>query len=187
MPSVADLLNFQAPDFALPLVGGGGRLVLSDLRNKFTVIHFWSADCPWSRRADLVLVYRRLAWERLNVQVVGIACNPLETESGIKAEMETRHIAYPVVVDFSQDIANSYRVQVTPTFVVLDRRNVVRYTGAMDDTGATRRLPKTFYLDKAVQAVVHDESPNPAATPVLGTPLARRGQTEIRPAPGLLG
>jgi alkyl hydroperoxide reductase subunit AhpC len=184
MPTVTDLLNYQAPDFALPLVGGNSRLVLSDLRNKITVVHFWSADCPWSRRADLVLVYRRLAWDRLNIQVVGIACNPNETESGILAEMENRHIKYPMVVDFAQDISNTYRIEVTPTFLVLDRRNVVRYAGALDDATGTRKLPKVFYLDKAVNAAVHDEAPNPATTQAAGTPLVRRARRDSRPLTG---
>ena len=176
MASLADLLNYPAPDFALPIAGGGSgkRLVLADLRNSFTVIHFWSAECPWSRRADLVLVYRQLAWDRLSVRVLGIACNPNEPETEIRNEAEIRHIKYPIVMDHAQDICNTYRVQTTPTFLVLDRRGVVRYVGGIDDVAGTHRLPKTIHLDKAVAAVVHDQTPNPASTPVHGTALARR-------------
>jgi alkyl hydroperoxide reductase subunit AhpC len=174
MASAADLINSPAPDFALPLVGGGGRLVLSDVRGQVTVLHFWSAECPWSRRADLIITYRRLAWERLNIRVVGVACSPSEPEGEIKNEMALRQIKYPVVADYAQDISNTYRVQSTPTFVVMDRRGVVRYIGAIDDATAGHRVPKIIYLDKALEAAAQGQAASPAVTPAYGSALVRR-------------
>jgi peroxiredoxin len=174
MASAADLINSPAPDFALPLVGGGGRLILSDLRGQVSLIHFWSAECPWSRRADLILTYRRQAWEKLNLKIVGIACSPSEPETEIKHEVVLRGIKYPIVADFAQDISTTYRVQATPTFVVLDRRGVVRYIGAIDDATAGHRVPKIVYLDKAIAAAVKSETANPSITPAYGSAMVRR-------------
>ncbi len=174
MASPAELLNNPAPDFALPLVGGGGRLVLSDLRGQLSIMHFWSAECPWSRRADLILVYRQMAWERLNIRIVGIACGANEPEAEIRHEAVLRHIKYPIVADYAQDITNTYRIQTTPTFVLLDRRGMVRYFGAIDDATAGHRVPKIIYLDKAIEAILHDQAPKPALTPTYGSPVVRR-------------
>lgn len=174
MASPADLISSPAPDFALPLVGGGGRLVLSDLRGQVSVIHFWSAECPWSRRADLILVYRQNAWEKLQIRVIGIACSPNETEAEIKHEAGLRHIKYPIVADYAQDISNTYRVQTTPSFVILDRRGVVRYFGAIDDATAGHRVPKLIYLDKAIKAAIDGQTASPAVTPAYGSPIVRR-------------
>lgn len=173
MTSPADLVNRPAPDFALPLIGGG-RLGLYDLRGSVVVIHFWSAECPWSRRADLVLVYRQMAWERKNVRIVGVACNANEPESEIKYEAELRRVKYPIALDATQDTTNAYRVQITPHFVVVDPRGIIRYSGALDDTSATSRLPKTIYLDRAVNAVLKEQPPNPALTTPYGLPIVRR-------------
>lgn len=174
MASPADLINSPAPDFALPLVGGGGRLVLSDVRGHVSVLHFWSAECPWSRRADLILTYRQLAWEKLPVRIIGVACSPNEPESEIKNEMQLRDVKYPIVADYAQDISNTYRVQNTPTFVVLDRRSVVRYIGGIDDATAGHRVPKLIYLDRAIEAASQGQTANPAYTPAYGSALVRR-------------
>jgi peroxiredoxin len=174
MPA-ADLLNKPAPDFFLPLIGGGGRLALSSQRGRVTVLHFWSAECPWSRRADLILVYRQAAWERKNVRILGVACNPNESENELKLEAQARHVTYPLVIDYSQDIALAYHVQYTPHFVVIDLRGVIRYIGAADDATASQRLPHHLYLDQAVEAIVRDNPPNPAYTSPYGSHLPRRG------------
>lgn len=168
-----DLVNRPAPDFSLPRVGGG-RLGLYDLRGSIVVLHFWSAECPWSRRADLVLVYRQVAWERRNVRTVGLACNANEPESEIKYEADLRRVRYPIGLDSTQEVANAYRVQTTPHFVVLDAGGIVRYTGALDDATSTQRLPKTIYLDRAVNAVSKNQPPNPAVTTPYGSALVRR-------------
>jgi alkyl hydroperoxide reductase subunit AhpC len=174
MPA-ADLLNKQAPDFFLPQVGGGGRMALSNMRGRVVVLNFWSAECPWSRRADLILVYRYAGWEKKNVRIIGVACNPNEPESELKYEAEARHVKYPIVMDYSQDIALAYQVQYTPHFVVIDSRSVIRYIGAIDDANSTQRLPRTFYIDQAVEATVLDKPANPAYTRPFGSNLPRRG------------
>lgn len=174
MPSANDLINSPAPDFALPIIGGNSRLILSDLRGQCVLIHFWSAECSWSRRADLILVYRQLAWEKLNVRVVGVACNANEPESEIRSEAESRHLKYPLVADYAQDISNAYRVQTTPHFVILDRRGIIRYCGAVDDATAHQRIPKIIYLDRALHAILRDQTPNPATTQSFGSAIVRR-------------
>jgi peroxiredoxin len=170
-----DMITRPAPDFSLPLVGGG-RLALYDLRGSVVVLHFWSAECPWSRRADLVLVYRQMAWERKNVRTLGVACNANEPESEIKYEAELRRVKYPIAIDALQEATVLYRVQVTPHFIVLDPRGLIRYSGALDDGSVTHRLPKTRYLDLAVEAALKEQSPSPAVTLPYGS-------TVVRPAP----
>ncbi len=173
MSSAADLLNKPAPDFSLPMLGGG-RFVLSDQRGHPVIIHFWSAECPWSRRADLVLLYRQREWEQKKIRVVGIACNVAEPESEIRYEAKLRQLKYPLAFDLSQDITNIYRVQMTPHFWVIDSRGVVRYTGALDDATAEHRAPKVIYLDKAIQAVLEDQTPDPAFVSPYGSAMMRQ-------------
>jgi len=101
-------LNRLAPDFTLPAVADG-RLSLSDMRGFIVVINFWSAECTWSRRADVLLVYRALTWEARGVRIVGIASCSNESESEIRFEMQARHLRYPVALDFDQRVAELYR------------------------------------------------------------------------------
>jgi hypothetical protein len=107
-------LNRLAPDFTLPLVDGG-RLSLSDLRGYIVIVNFWSAECAWSRRADVLLVYRALTWESKGVRIVGIASNYNELESSCRP------------------------------LLVLDRQGMARYIGALDDATQEARDARASY------------------------------------------
>ena len=162
----------RLPDFNLPKLGGG-RLSLTELRGNIIVLNFWSAECPWSRRADVVLTYRHLTWERKGVRIVGIACNVNEPEQEIHAEVETRHIKYPILLDQDQKVANLYRVETTPQFYIADKQGILRYMGALDDASANRRRPRVIHVDQAVTALLNDSLPNPAVTSPYGCAIVR--------------
>lgn len=178
---MSELLNRRAPDFSLP-AANGPRLSLTDLRGHIVVLHFWSAGCAWSRRADVLLVYRSLKWTPLKVSILGIASHIAEKEEEILHEIERRGVRYPVLFDLDQSVANAYRAQVTPQFFVLDRRGIVRYTGALDDATFDQPKPKVLYVDRAVNALLANQTPQPESTPPYGCPLNRSSALEIRPA-----
>lgn len=178
---MSELLNRRAPDFSLP-AANGPHLSLTDLRSQIVVLHFWSAGCAWSRRADVLLVYRSLKWTPLKVSIVGIASHFAETEEEILHEIERRGVRYPVLFDLDQSVANAYRAQVTPQFFVLDRRGTVRYTGALDDATFEQPKPKVLYVDRAVNALLANQTPQPEATPPYGCPLTRPSALDLKPA-----
>jgi peroxiredoxin len=174
-------LNRPAPDFTLPNPLGG-RVTLSDWRGFVVVVHFWSAACVWSRRADVLLVYRLLTWGPKGVRVVGLAANADETETEIRYEIQNRRVQYPVVLDFEHRVADLYRAETTPHFFVLDRQGVVRYCGALDDATAENRDARHLYLDRAVTALLSGGQPDPAITPPYGCALVREVQAAAGPA-----
>lgn len=165
-------LNRLAPDFNLPALIGN-RVSVANLRGYVVVINFWSAECAWSRRADVMLVYRQLTWEAKGVRIVGVACNVNETESQIRYEMENRHLRYPIVIDHDARTADLYKAEVTPQFFVLDRQGLIRYVGALDDASAKSRDAKQFYLDRAVTSVLGNDTPEPAFTTPFGCAIVR--------------
>ncbi|MEK7277338.1 MAG: redoxin domain-containing protein [Chloroflexota bacterium] len=166
------LIKRPAPDFSLHALDGG-RFRLSEALGHIVVVNFWSAECPWSRRADLVLVYRQHAWEKLGIVVVGIASNPNEPESELRYEAEVRQVKYPILLDSGQDIVTLYRAEATPHFFVVDPEGVVRYAGALDDATAQQRIPKIIYLDRAIAAVSANRDPNPTVTTPYGSAIVR--------------
>jgi len=175
-------LDRLAPDFSLSALRGG-RFSLSDGRGQIVVINFWSAECPWSRRADVVLVYRQLTWKPKGVQIIGIVSNINEPQTEVHYEAENRGVNYPLLLDFDHKVADLYKAETTPHFFVLDRQGFVRYTGALDDATLEQRRPKTIYLDRAVSAILDDRTPNPAATPPYGCALVRQIVSESGPLP----
>lgn len=166
-------LNRLAPEFTLPALVGS-RVSVGDLRGYIVVINFWSADCAWSRRADVLLVYRQLTWEAKGVRIVGVACNANETESQIRYEVENRHLRYPVAIDYDSRTADLYKAEVTPQFFVLDRQGIVRYIGALDDATDQARDARQFYLDRAVTTLLANGTPDPAYTQPFGCAIVRQ-------------
>jgi peroxiredoxin len=167
---MSHLLNRFAPDFFLP-GAGGGRFALSDWRGQIVVLNFWSAECPWSRRADAALVYRQLSWEPKGVRIVGIASNANETEIQMRNEAQARHLRYPILLDANRAVAALYQATTTPHFFVLDRQSYVRYSGALDDVTHKGQKPSTIYLDEAVLALLANRPPNPLTTAPFGSPM----------------
>ncbi len=167
---MSHLLNRYAPDFMLPGVGGG-HYALGDWRGQIVVLNFWSAECPWSRRADVALVYRQLAWDPKGVRIVGIASNANETDIQARAEAQARHVKYPILLDADRSVATRYEAKITPHFFVIDKQGYVRYSGALDDVTRKGQKPSTIYLDEAVQALLANRPPNPLTTAPFGSPL----------------
>jgi hypothetical protein len=164
----------------LPVVDGG-RVSLSDMRGFIVIVNFWSAECAWSRRADVLLVYRALSWEARGVRIIGIASNVNEPETEIRYEMQNRHLRYPVALDFDHRVAELYRAEAAPHFFVLDRQGLARYIGALDDATAESRDAKRFYLDQAVNALLNNRAPQPAWTPAYGCQLVRHSARAAKP------
>lgn len=180
MASLSELLNRYAPDFSLPVLGGG-RFNPAEYRGHILVLTFWSVECAWSRRADVVLVYRQLTWEKKGVKIVGIASNLNETETGIKHEMDIRQVKYPMLLDQRQQVADLYRATATPQFYIADKQGIIRYMGALDDASFSKPDAKVIFIDRAVNALLAGRPPEPAVTAPYGCNLVRQlsdaGQT----------
>jgi peroxiredoxin len=177
--ALKDMLNRFAPDFTLP-IAGGGRFTLSDWRGNVVIVNFWSAECPWSRRADVMLVYRQLTWERKGVRIVGVASNVNEPENEIQFEAQNRKVKFPILRDPDHSVADLYNAETTPHFFIVDRQGTIRYMGALDDSTHQKRRPKVIYVDQAVSALLDNRLPDPAITPAYGCSIVR----EIIPEPG---
>lgn len=172
---MSELLNRRAPDFDLPTMGGG-RFRLADSAGKILVINFWSAECRWSRRADVVLVYRMLTWVSKGVQVVGIVSNVTEVDTDLYPEAERRGVKYPLAIDANNAVADLYKAHTTPQFYICDSKQIIRYVGTLDDGSDQHPTANVIYVDKAVTALLNNKQPDPALTAPFGCPIVRRSK-----------
>lgn len=169
---MTDVLNRFAPDFSLTTLNGG-RVSLFDARGQVAVIVFWSAACRWSRRADVMLVYRQLKWASRGVRLIGVASNANEAANEMALEAENRGLKYPIGLDLNGLVCAQYGAAVTPHFFVVDRAGLVCYSGAGDDATEERPRPTELFLDQAISAVL-DNQPIPVAhTAPYGCPIVR--------------
>ena len=154
-----------APDFALPDLDGKIHQ-LEDFRGKITVINFWSAECPWAKRADEEILPMLANWGE-KVVLLSVASNANETYEQIAEEAEARGVS-PILHDAEQEAAKAYGAATTPHIFVIDGEGFLRYQGGLNDR--TFRQPESTvnYLKMAVDALLAGETSDPAETPPYG-------------------
>lgn len=159
-----------APDFTLNDLSGR-PYTLSDLRGKVVILNFWSAECPWAKRADEELMPLMEDWDEA-INLLLIASNANEEPDLLKQVAEERDL--PVVLhDKNQRVASFYAAQATPHVFVIDEEGIVRYQGAFDDVTFRQKTPTQQYLRDAVDAILAGRQPDPAQTSPYGCAIVR--------------
>jgi peroxiredoxin len=163
-------LNEPAPDFKLLDLQGVCHN-LGDDRGKIVIINFWSAECPHSERTDHHLLD---LLERGNGEVVllSIAANRNESIQMVAAAAKARHIPN-ILLDSDHMVADLYEAVTTPHVFILDSAGILRYRGAVDDVAFRRREATRFFLQEAVDALLHGRLPDLDETPAYGCTIVR--------------
>ncbi|NIM94576.1 MAG: redoxin domain-containing protein [Anaerolineales bacterium] len=159
-----------APDFSLADLDGNSHTLLQQ-QGKIVVINFWSAECPWSLRADEALA----EWiPDLGDDVIiwPIASNKNETMDQIRATANERGLSI-VLRDEDLVVADLYGAVTTPHFFVVDREGILQYMGALDDVVFRQPVPTKYYLKDAVESLLESSTPDPAETPGYGCTIIR--------------
>lgn len=163
-------VNQEAPGFILPDLDGNSHS-LADYQGRIVILNFWSAECPWSQRADEKIIPHLNRWDG-SVQYLPIASNANENHQFILNQVKSRQL--PLMLhDPDHRVADLYGASTTPHLFVLDEHGILRYQGAMDDVTFRKPTPTLDYLGMAVEALRAGSSPNPAETPAYGCTIVR--------------
>lgn len=163
-------LNRLAPDFELPDLNGHCHR-LSNYRGKIVILNFWSAECPHSERTDRSTMACLVQWG-MDVVLMSIAANRSESVQMMEEAAKTRRLP-TVLTDAEQVVANLYDAQTTPHVFLLDCEGILRYRGAVDDVTFRQRVPKRFYLEEAVEALLDGRTVELTETPAYGCTIVR--------------
>lgn len=149
----------------------GCRRSVGESRGQILILNFWSAECPWSERADVLLVEALSTWSG-RVVLWTVAANANEPDDLIRTEAKRRGL--PLVLrDPDQTLVNRLGALTTPHVFVLDDSGRLRYRGAIDDVTFRKRNPSVNYVRQAVEALLAGESPDPAETLAYGCTIVR--------------
>jgi peroxiredoxin len=160
-----------APDFNLPGLDGVSH-ALSVYRGRIVIVNFWSAECPWSERADNQFKLWLEGWEQ-RVILLTVASNANETPT-LVGEIARQRGLTPVLLDSGCKLADAWGAQTTPHAFVVDQAGILRYKGAVDDVTFRQREPKRFYVKEAVDALLAGCLPEVALAPAYGCTIVRQ-------------
>ena len=167
-------LNQPAPLFSLPTLDGRA-FALESISGRVVVINFWSAECPWSARADEQIASWAQDWGP-EVRVVRIASNANESQELLQSSAEQRGLE-DGFTGWRTARRRVYQAETTPHIFVIDQAGILRYRGAVDDVTFRKRTPERFYLKEAVEAVLARNLPPSADTPAYGCAIVRNPTT----------
>ncbi len=158
------------PVFELPDLHGKVYR-LSDMLGHKLILYFWSAECPWSERADRKLRTLMAGW-RNRVELWPIASNANETRDRIRSAGAARQQPL-VLIDQNQIVADLYGAITTPHLFLIDDRGILRYQGAIDNKTFRKRAATRDYLKDAVEAILSDRLPEVTETRSYGCTIVR--------------
>jgi peroxiredoxin len=129
-------LGYPAPDFRLNDLNNKS-VSLSGYLGKVVFLNFWATTCPpcveemphfqalfqdWSARDDVVIL------------TIDIG----EDAGLVRNFMQSHQYSFPVLLDTQLKVAEEYRIQYTPTSLVVDKAGLLQYKviGAFKDKAA---------------------------------------------------
>jgi len=164
----------KAPDFTLPDLNDQKRK-LSDLKGKIVVLEWTDFACSIIQMQhyntkQMERAYRKVKELDKAVEWLAINSTPGTTAQKNKFGVQQHGIKYPVLLDPDSKVGRQYDVGFTPHMVVIDRKGIVRYMGAIDDNrlGNKTRDTITNYVVKAVEQILTGATVSPNTTKAYG-------------------
>jgi peroxiredoxin len=177
LPSPEQTVGTKLRGFKLPDSTGKARTLAEFKDRKALVIVFTGADCPISNSYVEALAKLSAAYEPRGVQFLAVNANPGEALAAVAKHAREFHVAFPVLKDADQSLANQLGARCTPEVFVLDAGRVLRYRGRIDSGYATRVQKRSGApspdLQLALDAVLAGKPVPVAVTQAIGCAIAR--------------
>jgi peroxiredoxin len=114
----------KAPEFVLNSIDDE-TVTLKSLNGKIVLLDFTATWCSWCERQapDLVELYKN--YNNKGFTVLSIDCK--EDLQTVKNKYSISKNIYPILLDQTGDIANSYSIQGYPAFFLIDKNGNIAY------------------------------------------------------------
>lgn len=121
-------------NFTLPDVSGKQHSLASLKGKNGTVLLFVSVQCPISNAYNARMAQLAKDYAARGISVVGINSNVAEASAEIKKHAAENGLAFPILKDTGNRIADRLGAQVTPEAYFLDASNKLVYRGRIDNS-----------------------------------------------------
>ena len=143
---------------------------------KAVVLAFVGCECPVAKLYAPRLATLAKAYEAQGVQFLGIDANKQDGVSQIARFARDSGIAFPILKDVNNVLADQLGVQRTTEVVVLDGERTIRYRGRIDDqfnVGISRTTTTQNDLSAALDELLAGKPISKPATPAVGCFIGR--------------
>ena len=176
----------RAEDFSLKSVNNK-MVSLADYKEALGyIVVFTCNHCPYAQLYEQRIIDLHNKYAPKGYPVIAINPNsPLIVEEDSFDEMQRRAKAnkYPFeyLFDEEQKVYPKFGATRTPHVFLLDRDLVIRYIGAIDDNPETPKSAKNRWVEKAVDAMLRGEKPNPDFTRAVGCTVKKKPTVTAEP------
>ena len=143
---------------------------------KCLVVAFLGTECPLAKLYGPRLQSLAIEYEPQGAQFLAINSNQQDSIAEIAAYVKQHGIAFPILKDPGQKVADQFGAARTPEVFVLSPLGVVLYRGRVDDqyvVGVQRKAPQREDLRKALDETLTGKAVSVARTEPIGCLIGR--------------
>lgn len=125
-----------APDFELQATDGT-KVKLADLKGKKVILNFWATWCPPCKQ-EMPEMQKFYEKNKQDVVIAAVNYTPSERANGeakVKNFASENGLTFPILLDTTSAVSNTYKVISLPTSYFVDTKGVIRqkYIGPMTE------------------------------------------------------
>ena len=177
-PTAPSVVGKAAPEFTLKDLDGK-NVKLSSFKGKVVVLEWFNPGCPYVKKSHTVGSLIDTAKKHTAKGVVWLAINSGAAgkqghEPRMNAEAaKTWAMTHPILRDVDGAVGKAYGATNTPHMFVIDKKGLVAYAGAIDNSPDAERKAAEGgtlinYVDAAVAAVTAGKAVKTAQTKAYG-------------------
>jgi peroxiredoxin len=168
-------LGSKVDDFTLSDFLGKGHS-LRDFEDSIVVVAFLGTECPLAKIYGAQLAALSEKYKDRGVVFLGINSNQQDTPTELGHYARQHKITFPLLKDPGNRVADQFKAKRTPEVFVLDRENVIRYQGRIDNqfgVGYARRGATRKHLAQAIEELASGKAVSVPFAKAVGCHIGR--------------
>jgi len=159
-------------DFTLPDVDNKDRSLKSLAGKNGTVLLFIAVQCPVSNAYNERMAKLAEDYQSKGIAVIGINSNVAEDAAAVKAHAAEHKLAFPILKDPGNKIADRLGAAVTPEAYFIDANNKLLYHGRIDNARNAAQI-ETSDLRNALDAALGGKTIEKTEAKAFGCSIKR--------------
>ena len=172
VPALGADIGDRVGDFRLTDVSGTAH-ALSEYSGRVVVLAFWSFKCPVALAYTDRLRSLQEKYAGRGVAILAIDSSANESPAEVKRNAANLGLSFPVLMDPDGAVAERLGATHTPGVFILDRGDVIRYQGAIDNNKRPGDGGRIAHAEEALDALLAGRAVQLPETTPFGCTIRR--------------